>query len=1107
MAHAHRTARGWLILLSVLLLAFVAAVVWVVISRNTGANVGTATTVSEENGAAQNGDGWFTEDQANRGEEAYAESCASCHGPELEGGTGPALAGDTFWERWEGDTVHTFFEVTSQTMPQDAPGSLEPETYADITAHVLHVNDFPTGEEELPPDEERLSELVIEDPGAGGDDAQPAEGDAEDEAAEGDAEDEAAEGEGAEGDAAEAEGDGVGMGVAETDDAATEDATTEDATTDDAEGEATNDAEADDAEREATDDTATTEDTEEAPADDAEAAEDTDREAAEGDATEETDDREAAGDDEAAWFSAAQVQAGQAVYAEHCARCHGSDFGGDPPLTGGFAEGYGTVWALYQYVSQTMPLDHPGSLRDQQYLDAVAYVLDGNGYPTGGDGDQRRAPVRTVLEEMDLRTERSDQATGDEADAEDAEPADDQADADDGEAADENDGAQDGEGAEATSEDVAEGEDTEDGAAMGVADTNDSEDAGNDASNGEGSDDGYFPQEQADRGQEPYAQHCAQCHGDDLQGQPPLEGEGFLSNHESVWDLFEYTRENMPQGDPGSLDDETYADIVAYVLSENDFPEGGDELGPDREDAMRDMPLDADAADGEGSAEGDQAEGDQAEGDQAEGDQAEGEQADGEAPAPADEADEGAETAEAQDGEGEPTEDEAAGDRDDADTTEADTEEADTAEADTEVGDLPPLGSLEIDASPANMTLNILGPDGLVGRAVGGQTLEDLQPGRYVVAGSRGHQSMTVNVDVASGETATVRIRLDELDRSSDVPEEPAVPSTEVPGIPRQPGDGVLIGATPAAPGTTRPPGVGAGAAAGTADTEFATGRGQQAYAIHCSRCHGAELQGNVAPALAGEVFFERWAGHPVDWFYFQARAAMPPHGAGSLPEQLYADIVVYILTTNGVLEGFESFAPGDDEFRSLVIERGRTADGEPALEEQVDRLRETLHGPQEDDAAMVLGQVLPYEWPDDPGAAPIGRRDRIDAAAATAPIADLEADEEAEAAEPGDAPAEDDAEAADEALTEGDEGGQEENGEGNGEGENGQEEGDGAEDAEEDAVDDAVEDAGPNGAGEEDPEEETPDADPDTEDEGRAVDVDRITFGHRPTGHSGGRA
>jgi hypothetical protein len=131
-----------------------------------------------------------------------------------------------------------------------------------------------------------------------------------------------------------------------------------------------------------------------------------------------------------------------------------------------------------------------------------------------------------------------------------------------------------------------------------------------------------------------------------------------------VWDLFEYTRENMPQDDPGSLDDETYADIVAYVLSENDFPEGGDELGPDREDAMRDMnrstPMRPTAkvrrratrprAPGRGG--------------QTEGDQARTNS--GRRRAPADEADEGAETAEAQDGEGEPTEDEAAGDRDDA---------------------------------------------------------------------------------------------------------------------------------------------------------------------------------------------------------------------------------------------------------------------------------------------------------------------------------------------------------------------------------------------------------------------------------------------------------
>lgn len=859
MVNVHRTARGWLILLAVLLLAFVAAVVWVVVGRaqvGDGANGGdgaTSTTVSQEadreedaasgeGEAASEGEAWFTAEQASRGEEAYAEACASCHGAQLEGGAGPALTGEVFWDRWGGETVHTLFEVTRQTMPQGAPGSLDLETYVDLTAHVLSVNGFPSGDDALSSDEALLTDLPIEEA--------PREGAPED----------ATDGEGE--DAAASEADG----------------------------------------------------------------------AEDGDAPEGTADGRSAPAEEGGWFAEAQVRSGSAIYAEHCARCHGNDLQGDPPLVGGgFPERYETVWGLYQYVQQTMPLDRPGSLRDAAYLDTVAYLLDANGYP---QGDRHRDPSRAVLLQMPLDAERAESAT-----SEPGTPEDDGA--GNGEAATEDqdgDGDAPSEGGEAADEERdGEGDGAEDGDANDGA-TASEEPASDEGADANGSDEagstaGRFDRAQADRGGEPYAQHCAQCHGDDLQGEPPLTGEAFLGSYESVWDLFAYTRDNMPLTDPGSLDDEVYADVVAYVLAENDLPDGGPEFGPDQEDAMRDLPLDPDAGDG-------------------------GAQDDGEAEAEPDANGEG-ETSEASDAEGA-----------DGDPEAADGEGGEGDDADRDDGATPALASLEIDARPANLTINLLGPDGFARRAMGAQTLVDLQPGRYVVAGSRGHESTTVNVVVAAGETARVRLVLDELARSTDVPEEPAMPATEIPAILRDPGEGVLVGEAPAAAlGAART----GGSAAPPSDGDFAADRGRHAFALHCARCHGDDLEGNVAPALGGDVFFERWGGHPVDWLYFQARAAMPPHGAGSLREQTYADIVVYLLTANGVLEGFESFAPGDEAFRMLVIERRQGDDGLPALEDQVESLRETLHGAQDEGEPIGAGPLPPVEWPDDLGIAPIG--------------------------------------------------------------------------------------------------------------------------------------
>jgi mono/diheme cytochrome c family protein len=116
--------------------------------------------------------GWFTVDQAERGRELYATHCAECHSPDLRARSTyislyayPALTGAYFWDRWGGQSVHTLLLVIQETMPLHAPGTLDGEEYADITAHILAVNGFPIGDDELPAaadDVERLVAMPIE---------------------------------------------------------------------------------------------------------------------------------------------------------------------------------------------------------------------------------------------------------------------------------------------------------------------------------------------------------------------------------------------------------------------------------------------------------------------------------------------------------------------------------------------------------------------------------------------------------------------------------------------------------------------------------------------------------------------------------------------------------------------------------------------------------------------------------------------------------------------------------------------------------------------------------------------------------------------------------
>jgi len=108
-------------------------------------------------------DGVYTEEQANRGKQGYAEQCASCHGPELTGGEmAPALAGGEFMAGWDGLTVGDLFERIRISMPQNAPGSLSGQQNADILAFVFAANKFPAGETELPKEAGILKTIKFE---------------------------------------------------------------------------------------------------------------------------------------------------------------------------------------------------------------------------------------------------------------------------------------------------------------------------------------------------------------------------------------------------------------------------------------------------------------------------------------------------------------------------------------------------------------------------------------------------------------------------------------------------------------------------------------------------------------------------------------------------------------------------------------------------------------------------------------------------------------------------------------------------------------------------------------------------------------------------------
>ncbi|SRR5712691_6029711 len=113
--------------------------------------------------------------------------------------------------------------------------------------------------------------------------------------------------------------------------------------------------------------------------------------------------------------------------------------------------------------------------------------------------------------------------------------------------------------------------------------------------------DGVYTEDQAKRGQGLYSQNCAMCHGDSLAGgdeAPSLAGPEFLSNWNglTVGDLFERIRTSMPFNKPQSLNRETNAGILSYILSANKFPVGQTELSSQTE-VLKQIRLDAEKPD------------------------------------------------------------------------------------------------------------------------------------------------------------------------------------------------------------------------------------------------------------------------------------------------------------------------------------------------------------------------------------------------------------------------------------------------------------------------------------------------------------------------------
>ena len=97
---------------------------------------------------------------------------------------------------------------------------------------------------------------------------------------------------------------------------------------------------------------------------------------------------------------------------------------------------------------------------------------------------------------------------------------------------------------------------------------------------------GIYTEAQATRGQSDYSARCASCHAVDLRGNsntPSLLGMSFMFIWEgqTLADLYNKMRDDMPSDNPASLSKTSYESLLAFLLQANSFPAGSQALNAD----------------------------------------------------------------------------------------------------------------------------------------------------------------------------------------------------------------------------------------------------------------------------------------------------------------------------------------------------------------------------------------------------------------------------------------------------------------------------------------------------------------------------------------------
>jgi len=101
--------------------------------------------------------------------------------------------------------------------------------------------------------------------------------------------------------------------------------------------------------------------------------------------------------------------------------------------------------------------------------------------------------------------------------------------------------------------------------------------------------------------------------------------------------------------------------------------------------------------------------------------------------------------------------------------------------------------------------------------------------------------------------------------------------------------------------------------------------RGRAAYDLHCASCHRDDLSGYDG-ILRGSRFMEKYREANLDLLFGKTKSTMPRNSPGSLSDQMYTDVLTYVLQSNDIPAGASELAPEDVANVRLISKGGPSA-------------------------------------------------------------------------------------------------------------------------------------------------------------------------------------